>query len=52
MSTLIKSDLELEDDGFTNKFVETLNVMLVNWVKSNAKVKETALSVDTDLDLD
>jgi hypothetical protein len=52
MSTLIKTDFELEDDGFTNKFVETLNVMLVNWVKTNAKVKETAVANDTDLDLD
>ena len=52
MSTLIKTDFELEDDGFTNKFVETLNVMLVNWVKTNAKVRETAVANDTDLDLD
>ena len=52
MSTLIKTDFELEDDGFTNKFVETLNTMLVNWVKTNAKVKETAVANDTDLDLD
>ena len=52
MSTLIKTDFEMEDDGFTNKFVETLNVMLTNWVKSNTiKVKETALEV-VDLDLD
>ena len=51
MSTLIKTDLELEDDGFTNKFVETLNTMLVNWVKSNAnKVKEVMAEVDLDLD--
>ena len=52
MSTLIKTDLELEDDDFTNKFVETLNVMLNNWVKSNSKVKEKIELVDTDLDLD
>jgi hypothetical protein len=52
MSTLIKTDLELEDDGFTNRFVETLNVMLTNWVKSKVKIKETAVSVDVDLDLD
>jgi hypothetical protein len=52
MSTLIKTDLELEDDDFTNKFVETLNVMLNNWVKNNSKVKEKIVLVDTDLDLD